>query len=367
MIREMLKYHVQRFDDPRTKLTQARAFLDFLARSTVFPDTAYARMLHVEHELVQRADDSYVFHEHLEEDNAPVYFHEFHDRLRAHGLQYLSEATFYASEANLPPETLGMLRQLAHDPMEGEQYLDFLCNRTFRRSLICRESVAINRDPGPELLDGLYLTTRVEPESLAEEDWLSDSVVTFRSADRDAHLATNRPLVKIALGLLFRRRPWSPTVDELWEQIRPLLERSGEEGLAREGRSLPLAAVMLRCALSNVVELSVAPLRCVTEARERPVASPLARRMAGSPTPVVNLRHRMVFTDEFQDLLLPLLDGTRDRPALLEVLVQRSRDDDFTIYQGEEPVRDPEALRTALGAMLDPALDYFARNALLIG
>ena len=34
-----------------------------------------------------------------------------------------------------------------------EQYLDFLRNRTFRRTLLCHEHQALNREPSPKELD----------------------------------------------------------------------------------------------------------------------------------------------------------------------------------------------------------------------
>lgn len=366
MIREMLGYHVRRFQEPRVQLQQARAFLDFLVKSSVYPDTVYTRMLRIEHEMLDKAQDSYLFHEHLESENHPYYFHEFCAHLDVHGLQYLSEATFSASEANLSPQTRQILDQLAPDPLEREQYVDFLCNRTFRRSLITRAGVAIDRSPDARVMERLYSATRVEPVDSTEADQLDGAKVDYRSTEKDVHLATNRPLVKIALWVLFERWPHAFRVDELWAEVRPLLARSDERELAEQDDPRPLAEVLLRCALSNIVEVGVHPPRFAAVVGERPVASPLARLLAPGPMPAVNLRHRIINTSDFDDILLPLLDGTRDRTALLDALAERVAADDVTIYQNGEPVRDPATLRLALGDMLDAALRNLARNSLLV-
>jgi hypothetical protein len=55
----------------------------------------------------------------------------------------------------------------------------------------------------------------------------------------------------------------------------------------------------------------------------RPVASALARLQAERGLPLTNLRHGRVILDEFSLRLLRLLDGTRDRDALLAMLSRR--------------------------------------------
>lgn len=365
MIRDMLRYHARRFDDPMVKLRQSRAFLDFLVKAAVYPDLVYTRLLRVEHEMLERSEDSYFFHEHLEQDNHPLYFHEFHERLRAHGLEYLSEATFNASEANLPGPTREVLHQISQNPIEREQYLDFLCNRTFRRSLIVHAGLPIQRIPQPQIMRRFHVTTRVLPEPAEEAAMRSDATVDYRSQDRDVHLATNRPLVKLALWVLYQNWPRALTLDALWAAVRPQLATTGERALAEADDPQPLAEVLLRAALSDILELSVEPPPFATTVSERPVASPLARLMAPGTMPVINLRHRIIATSDFEDILLPLLDGTRDRDALLRDLMPYASDEDVTFYKGEEPIRDPEQIREALAAMLDAALRNLARNALL--
>ena len=55
-----------------------------------------------------------------------------------------------------------------------------------------------------------------------------------------------------------------------------------------------------------------------TTPSERPVASALARLQATEGTRVTNLRHATVeVADDLGRRLIRLLDGTRDRPALL--------------------------------------------------
>ena len=53
-------------------------------------------MLRQHVDLLRQHSDAYLFHEFLEENNQPVYFLQFCERLAAHGLRYLAEAEFHS-------------------------------------------------------------------------------------------------------------------------------------------------------------------------------------------------------------------------------------------------------------------------------
>src|SRR5439155_24579763 len=105
MIRDMMRYHATRFATPAQKTQQARALLDFLS-DTVRPDAGpYGLLLRQELEAVRRQADHYLYHEHLEEVNDPVYFHQFVGMAGARGLRYLGEARVGTmGAANLPAD-----------------------------------------------------------------------------------------------------------------------------------------------------------------------------------------------------------------------------------------------------------------------
>jgi hypothetical protein len=74
-------------------------------------------------------------------------------------------------------------------------------------------------------------------------------------------------------------------------------------------------------ATTNLVQLHAHPPAPATTAGERPLASPLARIQARDQPEVANLRHVTVPLDDgLLRRLLVLLDGTRDRDALLAEL-----------------------------------------------
>jgi hypothetical protein len=104
-----------------------------------------------------------------------------------------------------------------------------------------------------------------------------------------------------------------------------------------------IGVALLRCYAANLVQLHVHLPQLVTHVSERPVASPLARLQVREQAEIANLRHATIpMGDDTGRRLLSLLDGTRDRDALLAAV--------------------PE-----LGAEgLDAALALFARSSLLV-
>ena len=64
MIRDMMCYHAERFDEPATRIAQARGLLDFLAKNAS-QDTAYGKLLAGEVDILKDHEDGYLFHDHL--------------------------------------------------------------------------------------------------------------------------------------------------------------------------------------------------------------------------------------------------------------------------------------------------------------
>ena len=81
--------------------------------------------------------DCYVGHDHLEPVNTPAYFHQCMDHMAEHGFTYLCDCDLNLSFPDVYDETLRTkLEELApHDPLAREQYIDFMLNTAFRKSL----------------------------------------------------------------------------------------------------------------------------------------------------------------------------------------------------------------------------------------
>ena len=91
--------------------------------------------------------DCYVGHDHLEPVNTPVYFHQCMDHMAEHGFTYLCDCDLNLSFPDVYDETLRtQLQDLApHDPLAREQYIDFMLNTAFRKSLFTHKGATPRR------------------------------------------------------------------------------------------------------------------------------------------------------------------------------------------------------------------------------
>jgi len=77
LIREMMRYHAANYSTAKIRTRQARGLLDFLTDSVPQDGGPFAALLKQEVEILRRHADHYLFHEHLEEVNTPLFFHQF--------------------------------------------------------------------------------------------------------------------------------------------------------------------------------------------------------------------------------------------------------------------------------------------------
>ena len=95
---------------------------------------------------VMQKDDYYVGHDHLEPHNDPCYFYQFNDHLKAHNLSYVCDADLTLSMVCTYDESIAdKLEKLApNSQADQEQYLDFMLDTPFRKSIICKADAAKN-------------------------------------------------------------------------------------------------------------------------------------------------------------------------------------------------------------------------------
>jgi methyltransferase-like protein/2-polyprenyl-3-methyl-5-hydroxy-6-metoxy-1,4-benzoquinol methylase len=357
MIRDMMLYHADRFADPVVRVEQARALLQFLfdASST---DTAYGRALRAESELLRNQPDSYIFHEHLERSNQPLYFHEFVSHIARFDLQYLGESEVRTMmPASFPSGVQESLERVAGDQLQAEQYMDFLRNRMFRQTLICHRSQRLDRRLDPAGIDRYWLAMSARDERQAEDEEPVYAAGGSKLALRDA-------LIAAALAHLSTSWPASVHFDELLAAARSSLpvEAARTEAEARA----TLAAHVLRLYMTlPLLELSISAPELSSTISERPEAPRLARAQAAQGAEVTNLRHRPMRLTAAERHVLRLLDGSRTRSDLVAELSKSIRAGTLQVRDGSD-VSDDAKLAAVCDRALDQVLPRLARAALLV-
>ena len=356
VVRDLLTYHAQGITDPLEISRRSRTLLEAVVPVVGERGDGFGHNLKEVLKHLQGQGDWYVLHDYLESENHPVYFHEFVSSAAAKGLRYLSEAGLRTmADWNQAPEARAVLDRLsAGDPIAREQYHDYLCNRNLRRSLLCRADVPTSRSVAPEALRTLRVASHLGPNAPCPDPFAA-GVVAYRSQDGGAGVATDEPLLKLAMRALTECWPRSLPFEDLHRIVRDHAEPEA------------LGEALLQAFAADVVDLLTHEPGFVSGVSERPVASPLARLQAESGPRVTNVTHRTIVLGPFDALVLPRLDGQRDRRALLDSLVEAATSGVFTIDREGRPITDAAQLRGILGPTLDASLGQFARNALLVG
>lgn len=368
MMREMMLFHVRDIQPPGERINQARALARFLAGSHCGPE-AYKAMLASLEQEVGRLEDGSLYHDLLEAVNAPVYFHQFIAHARRHGLQYLSEADFFDMQAEaLAPPAADALRRIGdEDPLAREQYLDFLTCRRFRQTLLCHEDVAVDRTLRPERVMSLFVASPARPVS--EAPVIDTPSVEAFEGHKGAVMSTNHPLTKTAVLELGRFWPGSVRFKDLLAAARSALSPSlaQQNGDIARDDARRLGEFLLQAYGANLVELHAHPSQFVLAASERPVASRLTRLQLETGTTVTTLRHTSVkVMDAIGRQLLMLLDGSRDREALLKELNRLVVSGEVVVRREGKAVSDAQQALRLLADELDQNLNRLARLALLV-
>jgi SAM-dependent methyltransferase len=286
--RQMLRWHLRDVEEPEERIAQARALLSAVAAAGADGDDLRRRLAwQAEWALAQ--SDPALYHDELAEHHEAVLFSAFADHAARHGLRFLAEADVFEMQASsLPPG-------LATGTLEREQYLDFFKGRMFRQTLLCRAEVE-PREPAVGVVRTMLASSPVRP--VGE---VGSGRVEFR-APRGTTLTTDDDAVKAALVRL----------GEAWPATVPVADLGADDAVAE---------VLLRAYAADFVHLHVWAPPIAAAPSERPRAGAPARLQAARGTRVTTLLHTEVdVPDELGRRLITLLDGTRDRAALLREL-----------------------------------------------
>lgn len=366
MVREMMRYHVREFAEPKERVNQARALVKFLAESGADPDL-YRLILQKEFERIAEFRDSTLFHDDLAEYNTPVYFYQFAEHAAQHGLRYMAEAQFFDMQAGMfPARVVETLNQLSDDIIAREQYLDFLKCRRFRQTLLCHKRWEPNYELQPEKVAQFHIAAPIHPET-ESGNLHNREVVSFLGPKRSS-LKTDNPLLKAVLMLLSEAWPQALHFHDLLTKARNMSGQHTEgNGKRAAEESRALGELLLRAYAGGIAEFSLQPPRFVMQPGVRPVASPLARLQSRESDKVINLRHANIsIEDALGRQLLQLLDGSRDHNALVNDLVASIESGAITVQKEGNPVEDIDEIRRFIAAGLEQSLTGLARLALLV-
>jgi methyltransferase-like protein/2-polyprenyl-3-methyl-5-hydroxy-6-metoxy-1,4-benzoquinol methylase len=357
-LREMMMYHANRFQTPAEKVAQARALLDFLLESVPEGNAAYRALIQSERDLLKNLNDTYLFHEHLEEINSQFYLNDFVGQARAKGLEYVGDSTLSSMYVgNMPQKALEALRAL-NDIVAQEQYMDFVTNRRFRSTILARQGVKISRDLKPEAIFNYYLTSAFAPDPKIPA---TKEKASFSAVSGMHFTVTGAAIVALCNALHTNgARPISAT--DL------IAKAEKESGVSADLLHRDLLMNGLQLTLMGHIVLHADSPDVARTLSAKPVAFPLARVQASRPgcVYVTNILSNAVKTDEAGAIIIAGLDGTRDAKAIVDLLVKGIADGRLKATKDGKPVTDGNAIRPQLEGTVNVMLPRLLNESLLV-
>jgi methyltransferase-like protein/2-polyprenyl-3-methyl-5-hydroxy-6-metoxy-1,4-benzoquinol methylase len=359
-VRDMMLYHTSKYQKPMEKAAHARALLDFLCKAVPEDGGAYGTLLRREMDLMRNQADNYVLHDHLETVNHPVYFHEFARSAEESGLQFMSEADLGSmSLQGLNADTRNIIKQLSRNLIECEQYVDFIRNRTFRRTLLCRKDAELNPRAMGQFVRKMFVASPAVPEGTI--DVVSKEPSKFKVAG--GTLTSQVPIIKAAILVLGERWPEALSFEVLLdESLRRMGHDPSSVAAQRERAASFLSENLVQCFAQRAIHFSTIPPHVRRSPGERPRAFAVSRLQARVTPRVTSLLHELVALNEFDRQVLLLADGTRTQSEIVEVLLGHVREGKL---KASGPVNEPGQLEAALEKAASESLARLARVALM--
>jgi methyltransferase-like protein len=354
MLRDMIEYHTAGLSDPIERVNGSLSLINFLRESTP-KDRVFGSIMDFEFEKFVERSVSNIFHDDLAETNQPFYFHEFAEQLSKNGLQYLSESTPVAmTAADLPRATQEVLRKLEDDTIRYEQYIDFIKCRRFRSTLACRNNIQLFRRPSARTIKKFYIQSHLAPTS-ADPEIVQKVSVEFAAEDT-TKINTDHPLTKATLVCLSKNASTPLTFEEILKQVARIFVDS--PSLFEEEQRQIAARNLMAMFEVGQIEFSLFRPSLVEQIGDRPRSSELARyqiaRGCESVTGSTGKSHPL--DNAFTTALIAMLDGSRDREALITAMLEMV----------DVPEEERESFLEQLPELIDLNLSKMATLGILV-
>jgi len=311
--RDMMMFHLHAAGIEADPVREGREFLQMLV-DLMDKNSIWKTVLEKETVRLSERADSVTFHDELAPGHSPVYFSDFALAAERNGLQFLSDVNLSdAIETPNKPEVAAALERLAKgDVIKYQQYLDFLLFRGFRRTLLCRREVQLERGQFLERVQTLLVASPLSKSSVKP-----DGGVVFKKRQGSESVTTNNPIVSLALELL----------ETVWPRAKPFSELAAEivakvPSEMQKDVPVALAQAILRLAANRIVDLRTYQAPLAESVAERPMATSLARLQAEEGTRITTLLHTQVEIPDAQTRrILQLIDGTRNLRDLVSAIM----------------------------------------------
>jgi len=366
IVRDMILYHTSPYDDPTTKVQQARQALSFIGEAMRESANPMAAVIDREIKRITPLPDYYLLHEYLTGVNTPWYFHEFVTHANSYGLQYLADTELDVMfSANLPAAVAKSLPP-SKDFIQTQQYMDFVCNRSFRSTLLCHNTCALTLQVSPEILrEGWLLCKFGYPQDFNKHDIKSGQTVQFRLSMSNMAMTSSDPIL-LAMLQVFMEQGSFVRVADLAGYVRTKLNKI-QQPFNEASLKTTLLVNALRYVFTRGLLFYMEKPQCVRAVSQHPMVSSLARYQSLHQDWVTNLLMELfVNVPAFDKILMRYADGTRTLDALSHAMLPHYVSGELVFSENSSIIKDMNVLKRKMPMLVAHALQRFAEISLLV-
>ena len=363
MLRDLLQYAARDAESAADKLAAAHAAMARMAAAVDGLDALSARYLKAELAGLKDTHPSYLLHEYMAEENRAFLLRDFIGDAAEGGLTYIADSELQT----LFPAVLGDRVEQAladiEDQIEIEQWHDFVANRNFRRSLLCRDDAPVVERLDFAAFEAMAFSADLVPPN--KLDLRRTKPAPFRQTS-GATLNVSHPLTKAALVHLANVHPDALSLADLYEQAAAQVKAAG--GGAQAGESAALSSELFSLFAHRAVRVQPTPRHWFRQVADKPLAGDLARGQTELGLgQVTGVHHTGLDLDPISARLLGLLDGSRDLDTLTQIIAADLVSGTLPAPPGLDPQRlKPERLTQQVRAGCERLLALFARHGVLV-
>lgn len=267
---------------------------------------------------------------------------------------------------NLGPEVASVIRQIAVDAMETEQYMDFFRNRAFRQTLLCHSNVSLSRSVRAESVLDAFISTRLAPKSPEKIVNLSDPM-EFVTQD-GWPITSNAPLLTAALIALHEARPHRIGFQDLFELGASRLTSDCVQNFERqEYDRRRLGGELLRIYILGLIDIAHWAPNGLRGTQSYPKASTLVRHRARVSSTLTNMYHENLQVQDLERQILGHSDGKTSLEDVIRLLAEECLAGKLVIREGGKLVTEIGEAMKALSNLVPSSLDRLRRQGFLPG
>lgn len=216
VLRDALLYYCKDAD-PVTEISRIPEAIDYFQDFFKTADNTFSDYLVKRLQTLEKHPEKYLYHEFLETNNHPLYFSSFIKAANDNGLQYLTDALQAFDNTTLLGEKRNTFLKKYQNRIEKLQYMDFMINQRFRRSLLCHDHHVIREQFSPEHMTDVAFRGRLHSKGELKLNSTRPCKI-YQARDPDIFLKITHPASKAAVQILFKVYPSSLHFMDLLQQ-----------------------------------------------------------------------------------------------------------------------------------------------------